>query len=58
MVKESRYYEVLQVRPEAELDIIKRSYRKLAKQFHPDKVQGTPEEKEAASEKFVQIQQV
>ena len=24
MVKESRYYEVLQVRPEAELDIIKR----------------------------------
>ena len=33
-------------------------YRELTKQFHPDKVQGTPEEKEAAHEKFVQIQQV
>jgi len=36
---------------------IKARYRELTKLNHPDKVKGTPEEKEAAHEKFVQIQQ-
>ena len=36
---------------------IRSKYRELTKTFHPDKVQGTQEEKEAAHEKFVQIQQ-
>ena len=34
---------------------IKRSYRKLALQLHPDKVQGTEEEKKAAADKFAQV---
>ena len=36
---------------------IRSKYRELTKTYHPDKVQGTAEEKEAAHEKFVQIQQ-
>lgn len=36
---------------------IRSKYRELTKVHHPDKVQGTQEEKEAAQEKFVQIQQ-
>ena len=36
---------------------IRGKYRELSKVHHPDKVQGTPEEKEAAQEKFVAIQQ-
>ena len=41
----------------ASQDEIKARYRELTKLNHPDKVKGTPEEKEAAHEKFVQIQQ-
>merc|ERR1711936_1050061 len=40
---------------EATQDEIRSKYRELTKQFHPDKVQGSPEEKEAANSKFVQI---
>ena len=36
---------------------IRSKYRELTKLHHPDKVKGTQEEKEAAQEKFVQIQQ-
>ena len=36
---------------------IRSKYRELTKIHHPDKVKGTKEEKEAAQEKFVQIQQ-
>ena len=36
---------------------IRSKYRELTKVHHPDKVKGTQEEKEAAQEKFVQIQQ-
>ena len=36
---------------------IRSKYRELTKVHHPDKVKGTIEEKEAAQEKFVQIQQ-
>jgi len=36
---------------------IRSKYRELTKVHHPDKVKGTTEEKEAAQEKFVQIQQ-
>ncbi|KXZ56237.1 hypothetical protein GPECTOR_1g206 [Gonium pectorale] len=34
---------------------MKRAYRKLALQYHPDKVTGTDEEKKAASQKFADI---
>ena len=36
---------------------IRGKYRELSKLHHPDKVQGSLEEKEAAQEKFVAIQQ-
>ncbi|PNH05130.1 Chaperone protein DnaJ [Tetrabaena socialis] len=34
---------------------LKRAYRKLALQYHPDKVTGTEDEKKAASQKFADI---
>lgn len=42
------YYEVLSVRRDADAEEIKRAYRKLAMQFHPDRNVGDPE----AEEKF------
>lgn len=34
---------------------IKRAYRKLALKMHPDKVQGSEEEKKAAAQKFADV---
>ena len=31
------YYEVLEVDKTATLDVIKKAYRKLARQYHPDR---------------------
>ena len=47
------YYNVLGVARDADERDIKRQYRKLSKQWHPDKNRGD----EAAHEKFVQISQ-
>jgi DnaJ-class molecular chaperone len=30
------YYEILQVSPEAELDVIRSAYHRLAHKYHPD----------------------
>ena len=45
------YYEILNVQKNATFEEIKRSYRKLAVQYHPDKHQG----EKAAEEKFKEI---
>ena len=45
------YYELLGVSRSSSSDEIKKSYRKLAMQYHPDKNQGNP----AAEEKFKEI---
>ena len=55
---EKNALKVMELKAGSSQEEIRSRYRELTKQFHPDKVQGTPEEKEAAHEKFVQIQQV
>jgi len=47
----------LELEKGASQEEIRSRYRELTKQFHPDKVQGNQQEKDAAHEKFVQIQQ-
>jgi DnaJ-class molecular chaperone len=45
------YYEVLGLKPEASQDDIKKSFRNLAMQYHPDKNKGSEESKQ----KFMKI---
>ena len=45
------YYEVLSVSKDSEKGTIKKSYRKLAVQFHPDKNPGDP----SAEDKFKEL---
>lgn len=40
-----RYYEILGLKKNASQDEIKRAYRKLVRQYHPDHHPGTPSEK-------------
>lgn len=49
------YYDVLHVHKSADEATIKRAYRKLALKLHPDKVQGSEEEKQKAAEKFAEV---
>ena len=49
------YYDLLQVPRSATDAQIKRAYRKLALKMHPDKVQGSEEEKKEAAQKFADV---
>jgi len=51
MTTKRDFYEVLGVEREAELDEIKKSYRKMAMQYHPDRNPGD----KAAEEKFKEV---
>jgi DnaJ like chaperone protein len=50
-------YKILDVNPDAGEDEVKKSYRKMAMRFHPDRLLGlTDLEKKAAEEKFLSVQ--
>jgi hypothetical protein len=52
-VKDTYYYDVLEVDPQADASAIKRRYYILARKYHPDRV--APEDKETATIKFKEI---
>lgn len=49
------FYDILNVPKHAGESQIKRAYRKLALQYHPDKVQGSEEQKAEAAKRFAEI---
>ena len=52
------YYQILEVDRGSSADEIKKSYRKMAMKFHPDKVRGLGETHEkAAAAKFIAVQE-
>merc|ERR1711871_600319 len=53
--KEKDYYKILGVPRKAKLKEIKKAYREKALQYHPDKVQGSEEDKEAAEKIFTEV---
>lgn len=54
MAESKDYYSILGVSKDATADDLKRAYRKLAKQYHPD-AQHTEEDKKNAEAKFKEI---
>lgn len=53
---EDKHFRTLGLEPGAEWVDVKKAYKGMARQYHPDKVRGSAEEKKAAEEKFMEIQ--
>lgn len=53
--KEKDYYKILGVRRDASKREVKKAYRKLALEWHPDKHSGSEDDKRAAEKKFQEI---
>ncbi len=50
-------YKILEIEKSASIDEIKKAYLKMAKKYHPDKVEHLGEEhKKGAEDKFKQVQ--
>ena len=45
-------YRLLELKPDADVDMIKASYRRLARRYHPD---VNPNNREEAHQKFIQV---
>ncbi len=51
-------YEILEIKPDASDDEVKRAYRRMAMKYHPDKLSGLGEQlKKEADDKFRRVQQ-
>ena len=49
-------YKILEITPEASVDEIKKAYRRMAKKYHPDKVEHLGEaHKKGAEAKFKEV---
>ena len=55
MAKKKDYYRTLGIKPDADLKTIKSAYRKLAKEYHPDRHTGS--KSKAWEEKFKEVQE-
>ena len=57
MTKSDSAYNILEITKSATESEIKKAYRKMAKKYHPDKLQGLGAEHiKGAEDKFLQIQ--
>ncbi|MGY6529164.1 MAG: DnaJ domain-containing protein [Cyanobacterium sp.] len=50
-----KYYQILKIESGASVEEIKKAYRQLAKKWHPDNFNDSPEKAELAEEKFLEI---
>lgn len=53
--KKMDYYTILDVTKAATADDIRKSYRKLALKWHPDRNKGDPDKENEAKKKFKEI---
>jgi len=52
MNKLDKYYQILNIQSGASVEEVKKAYRQLAKKWHPDNFNDSPEKAELAEKKF------